>query len=130
MQDREDADYFGKSKYVTELKPKDFESTAASQLKSKECAAVLFYAPWCPHCKAVKDEWEKFAQSSGHIDVFAFNCEKNKGHLLKIREELPELVRGFPTIIYYKNGKPSSQHQGNRETGNFLKASMALCKSQ
>jgi thiol-disulfide isomerase/thioredoxin len=130
MQQRDDTPYFGNSKYVTELTPKDFDPIASPNLLNKDCSIVLFYAPWCPHCHAVKDEWEKFGKTALFVDVLAFNCERYSAHLSKIKEELPELVRGFPTIIFYKNGRPSEQYNGERKVENFLKASMDMCKSK
>lgn len=126
MQEREDQDYFSSS---IELKPKDFSSTKASHLKSKECTIVLYYSPWCGYCKAVKEDWKKLARTALFTNVKAMNCEKNSSHLQKIREELPELVKHFPTIVFYKDGVPMHhQPEEGRDYANLLKACMEFCK--
>jgi protein disulfide-isomerase A6 len=28
---------------------------------------IEFYAPWCGHCQALKDDWEKLARSMGNV---------------------------------------------------------------
>lgn len=122
------ASYFDKSINVKELTPKDFEGAATWKIKDKGCVALLFYAPWCPHCKAVKDSWEEFGKIAAFMDVCAFNCEKYSSHLSKIKEDMPGLVQGFPTIIYYVDGSPSESFSGERTYTNFLKKGMSICK--
>jgi thioredoxin-like negative regulator of GroEL len=103
---RESDDYFSKSKFVIELQPSSFDSEATWKLREHKCSAVLFYAPWCPHCKAMKETWEQLGETAAFYDVCAFNCEKHKEHVAKIKEDMPELVRGYPTMILYKQGVP------------------------
>lgn len=129
---REDKDYFGRSRFVTELKPKDFDPVAPWKLKKHKCSIVLFYAPWCPHCKAVKETWEKLGETAAFFDVCAYNCEKNRVHLDKIKSDMPELVRGFPTMIIYELGNPIEkvgQTESERKVANFVSACMRACKS-
>lgn len=123
-----DQSYFLKSRFVKELSAKDFEEVSTWKLKSKECCAVLFYADWCPHCKALKSEWEEFGKIAGFFEVYAFNCAKHTKHIEKIREDMPGLVRSYPTIIFYSNGNPTETYEGERKHSNFLKACMKVCK--
>ena len=66
-------------------------------------AAVLFYAPWCGHCKKMMPEWSNLEQSNiPGITITKVNCD-----------EKPELankhgVNGFPTIKYLPNGLDNS----------------------
>jgi thiol-disulfide isomerase/thioredoxin len=124
----ESKDYFSKSKYVDELTPSDFEDISVWKLKNKKCSIVLWYAPWCPHCKALKETWEDLGKIATFINVLSFNCEKYKGHLSKIQEHVPELVRGYPTIIIYKNGEPDEHYSGERTSKNLLKTCMRICQ--
>lgn len=124
--EREDYFYFDKT---IELSPKDFSSSNAAYLKAKDCTVVLYYSSWCSYCKAVKDDWKKLAKTALFTNVKSFNCEKYSSHLQKIREDLPELVRGFPTIVFYKNGIPMHQQPSDdREYAKLLKACMEFCK--
>lgn len=128
---RESADYFGKNnRYVKELTPSNFNSTAPWQLKnnSDNVVLILFYAPWCGHCKAVKDEWEKAGKMSGFCDFAAFNCEKNNAHVQKIKEDMPELIPSYPSIVIYTNGSPSEYYNGERTSQAFIAKCMSICK--
>lgn len=125
-----DADFFATSKFVKELKGSDFDSVSTWKLKDKGCAMVLYYCAWCPHCQAVKDEWEKFGEIATFMKVYALNCEKQRGHLEKIKYDMPELVRGYPTIIIYKNGEPQEHYAGQRTSADFLKRSMCICRGE
>ncbi len=127
--ERDSAPYFSKSRNVKELTPLDFSEVKVSHLKSKECSVVLFYVNWCGYCKKVKPDWERLGGAALFTNVLAFNCEKYSGHLSKIKEELPELVKGFPTIIFYRGGKPIlHQPEELRDFDNLLKACMKFCK--
>jgi hypothetical protein len=78
----------------------------------------------------MKGEWEKFGAKAGFMEVAAFNCEKYKTHLLKIREDMPNLIITFPTLIFYKNGEPIEAFTGERTLKNFLKTSMRICQDE
>jgi thiol-disulfide isomerase/thioredoxin len=122
--------FFSNSKHVKELESKDFEGIATWKLKSKKCSIVLFYMGWCPHCKDVKGIWEGLAKKALFMDVLAFDCEANDQHLNKIREDMPEMVRGYPTIIFYVNGEPKETFSGDRTEANLLKACMRVCQGR
>lgn len=124
---KDDTPYFAGSPYVKELSSKDFDSIATWKLKSKGCSIVLFYLPGCSWCKAVKDIYEQLGRTALFLDVLAMNCEKYSSHISKIKEDMPELVRGYPTIIFYKNGAPVEQFADERTHENLLKACMRLC---
>jgi thioredoxin-like negative regulator of GroEL len=123
------ADMFPGSKVVKELKPSDFDEYQNFKLKSKECTAVFFYCHWCPHCRNLKETWEQYARTAaGLANVCAFNCEKYKGHILKMNEEKPGMVQGYPTIWFFKEGIPVKKYQDERTKEKLISASMAICR--
>jgi thiol-disulfide isomerase/thioredoxin len=61
---------------VQELTPKEFKKTV---LDSKDVWMVLFYAPWCGHCKALFPEWKKLADAvSPSIKVAQVDADAHK----------------------------------------------------
>lgn len=119
---------FDKSRHIIELKSTDFSDKNSWELKSKKCAIVAFYSPTCPHCVDMKDSYIEFAQSAKFLDVFAFNRSVNSVLYEKIQFDNPNLIRGVPTFIFYKNGKVLETYQGDRSPSDFLQASMRVCQ--
>jgi protein disulfide-isomerase-like protein len=75
---------------------------------------VLFYAPWCPHCKTVMGDWAKLKKTApSGVKIAKVNCEE--------KPEMAEKhdIKGFPTIILFKNGK-KVYFEGPRNLENFL----------
>ena len=96
-----------KEHFEAEEKKEDFENMDKDSM-------VLFYAPWCPHCKTVMGDWAKLKKAAPrNINVAKVNCEK--------KPELAEKhdVKGFPTIILFKGGK-KVYFEGPRNLENFL----------
>lgn len=63
---------------------------------------VLFYAPWCGHCKTMKPEYEKLRKKYTKIpnkNVAMINCDDHKEFASKAG------IQGFPTLRLYKNPK-------------------------
>ena len=77
---------------------------------------TLFFATWCPACKAIKPEWEQFRND--------YSNKKINGVILLIREvdcsdpdpETEDImnqysIRGFPTVKLTYNGKITELQQ-------------------
>jgi protein disulfide-isomerase-like protein len=94
-------------------------AVAAKYLKEGFDAAgktlVLYFAPWCGHCKALKPEWEKLEQTGVKgVTIRKVNADENK-------EEATEAgVEGYPTIILYNNGK-KQVYSGPRNANDIAK---------
>ncbi|KAM7541621.1 hypothetical protein Aperf_G00000036043 [Anoplocephala perfoliata] len=62
---------------------------------------VGFFAPWCPACKLVAPEWEKFAALSPKYDVKVADIDCSEESAVAMIFTLPSL----PTIFHVKNGE-------------------------
>ena len=120
-------DFFSNSNVIYELTPNDFDKNKTYKLTDKQCSVILFYCDWCPHCRNVKDTWEELGKLAGFMKVCSFNCEKYKGHIMKMNEERP-LVKGYPTILFYRGGEPVKKFEGERTKQNLLKECMNMCQ--
>lgn len=79
---------------------------------------VVFYAPWCGHCKRTMPEFEKLQQSfKGPVKLVAINAdlEENKEMVQS------QKVQGFPTIRFYPSGMGGKfdEYNGERTTEAF-----------
>jgi protein disulfide-isomerase/protein disulfide isomerase family A protein 5 len=71
-------------------------------------AFVLFYAPWCGHCKAIKPDWADLSiDVKGVMPVVAVDCTEHASLCSKYK------VEGYPTIRYF----PSSSSEGEVYNG-------------
>ena len=73
---------------------------------------VVFYAPWCGHCKRTMPEFEKLQQSfKGPVKLVSINAD------LEDNKELvqSQKVQGFPTIRFYPSGMSGKFDEYNGE---------------
>jgi protein disulfide-isomerase-like protein len=61
---------------------------------------IMFYAPWCGHCKRLSPTWDEFAEKfNSKINIAKVDCTDNRG-LCEAYD-----VTGFPTVIFLKGDK-------------------------
>lgn len=80
---------------------------------------VLYHMHTCPHCVMLRPTWDKVKKGSSGCNIAEVEYQ--------FLEKLPSAmrnVRGFPTIMAYKNGKPVAEFTGDRteeEIAGFVK---------
>lgn len=61
---------------------------------------VLYYAPWCGHCKNFKPTWKQFASlAKDKLTVGLVNCDEWSGICRSYG------IKGYPTALYQHEGK-------------------------
>ncbi|XP_020917391.1 protein disulfide-isomerase A5 [Exaiptasia diaphana] len=99
---------------VYHLTDDDFEDV----IKSHESVLVMFYAPWCGHCKAMKPNYAKAADEIGIKKVngilAAVDCTKHRKTAKKFE------VNGYPTLKHFRNGKLGSEYNHGRTTEDLV----------
>jgi protein disulfide-isomerase-like protein len=86
--------------------------------KKTKHTLVMFYAPWCGHCKAAKPHYMAAAEElkdNRKTALGAVDCTKYP-KLCTSHE-----VEGYPTIKYFNYGKKSVNYMGSRDTEGFVK---------
>ena len=105
--------FFSKDTSVIQLNKDNFEKEV---IKSDSLWLILFYAPWCGHCKAFHPQFEKLAKSTkGLFKIGAVNCEEERDLASKYK------IDGFPTVLFFGEDKTKTEeYEGNRKADKIV----------
>ncbi|KAG6797316.1 protein disulfide-isomerase A3 [Apis mellifera caucasica] len=96
------------------------DETFSHELERLENTLVMFYAPWCGHCKRLKPEYAKAAEmlldNDPSITLAKVDCtESGKDTCNKYS------VSGYPTLKIFSKGDFVSDYNGPREAVGIAK---------
>ena len=105
--------FFSKDTSVIQLNKDNFEKEV---IKSDSLWLILFYAPWCGHCRAFHPQFEKLAKSTkGLFKIGAVNCEEERDLAGKYK------IDGFPTVLFFGEDKTKTEeYEGNRKADKIV----------
>eukprot|EP00439_Symbiodinium_sp_Y106_P051534 s513_g6.t2 len=101
----------GKAEDVVTLTGSDFDQ----HLKDNKYVLAEFYAPWCGHCKKLAPEYEKAAQALKFSGVSLAKVDATEEKDLAKKYD----VKGFPTLIWFEEGK-QMEYSGGRTTQTII----------
>ncbi len=105
--------FFSKDTSVIQLNKDNFDTEV---IKSNNLWLILFYAPWCGHCKAFHPQFEKLAKSTkGLFKIGAVNCEEERDLASKYK------IDGFPTVLFFGEDKTKTvEYEGERKAEKII----------
>ncbi|RNF12067.1 protein disulfide isomerase [Trypanosoma conorhini] len=98
--------------YATELTKANFDAVAMDAAKD---AFVMFYAPWCGHCKRLHPVFERLAMVyKDEADVVVGKLDADDAANAAVRDRYK--ISGYPTLIFFPKGDKSNPlyHEGGR----------------
>ena len=98
---------------VTEITDQNWDT------ELKEPTFMMFYAPWCGHCKVLAPKLKKAAKALGDVGIKVGACdvEPNRG----VQSKFPD-IKGFPTLKFVTDGKKPKKaldYNGEREVSSY-----------
>ena len=94
---------------VHELTALNFDKTA----EPKSAWLILFYAPWCGHCKKMAPDFERLAEhyhraSPQRVHIGRVDATQHSG--LATRFD----IKGYPTLVLLRGGERLADYSGER----------------
>ena len=102
---------------TNEIKHITSENFEKEVLNSDRIVILDFWATWCGPCNRLTPVLEKIASENSDIKIAKADIDNENVKELKERYE----VKGYPTMIIFKNGEEVKRILGYREESEILK---------
>jgi protein disulfide-isomerase-like protein len=70
---------------------------------------VMYYAPWCGHCKKLAPVWSELADSVKGSDLMIAKIDSTEEKVKNLE------VKGYPTIFFYPKNREKIAYEGSRD---------------
>ena len=100
---------------ITEITEKEYESLDQSTPK-----LVEFYSKTCGPCKMLSFVLKDINKQKPEFQIYIIDFDENR----QLKEQLG--VKGFPTMLFFKNGKEISRLEGLKQKPAIINAIDAL----
>jgi protein disulfide-isomerase-like protein len=95
------------------------DSTFDAFVKSKSKVLVMFHAPWCGHCIAMKPAYAQAASELSKTLPSSYLAAVDATSNSKLSQQYS--VQGFPTLKYFENGQYKFDYNSGRNKEDFIK---------
>jgi thioredoxin 1 len=103
-----------KGKYMKEINAGDFKLAVLDE-SIKVPIIIDFWAPWCGPCKAQAPLLEQIAHEyKDKLHIYSVNVDENHDLMNDYQ------IRGLPTLLIFRNGKPVERMVGLQSKNNIL----------
>ncbi|CAI5537477.1 unnamed protein product [Closterium sp. Naga37s-1] len=79
---------------------------------------LMFYAPWCPHCKRMEQAWADLAARLKDLDFNVQVARVDAYRYPQLAEEFQ--IPGFPTLVLFDGERALGMHRGKRDVDTIV----------
>jgi protein disulfide-isomerase-like protein len=105
-----------------ELNDANFEDLVLK--KKSEMWLVMFYAPWCGHCKHLKPIFDEAAPKARSYGMRMGKMDATANAIIPKQYD----VKGYPTLLYYRKNEPQ-KYAAARDLEGFIEFAKVMKKS-
>lgn len=107
---------------IIELKNNAFDRNKIKQLLTKKVCLVGVFSKLCIHCQNMKPQWEylKTKLRNSKCNGLLLEIDSDQLNYLDF-SSLRNSIKGFPSIMVFKNGKLAKEYKGNRTSNDMFK---------
>ena len=107
---------------IIELKTSSFDRNKIKQLLTKKVCLVGVFSKLCIHCQNMKPQWEYLKTKLRNSKCNGLLLEIDSDQLNYVDfSSLRNSIKGFPSIMIFKNGKLAKEYKGNRSSNDMFK---------